>query len=90
MKGREWKEGLGTWLTVMCLQSITDFNKSFPPLPAPSRYLANKCSIASRIDSFIEEPTNAYGEQLRDQVEGKYLVVVIFVTPNSLEHETPQ
>lgn len=34
-----------------------------------SRYLANKCSIAARIDSFIEEPTNAYGEQLRDQVE---------------------
>ena len=34
-----------------------------------SRYLANKCSIASRIDSFIEEPTAAYGEQLRDQVE---------------------
>lgn len=34
-----------------------------------SRYLANKCSIASRIDSFIEEPTNAYGIQLRDQVE---------------------
>ena len=34
-----------------------------------SRYLANKCAIASRIDSFIEEPTKAYGEQLRDQVE---------------------
>merc|ERR1712196_598771 len=34
-----------------------------------SRYLANKCSIASRIDTFIEEPTSAYGEQLRDQVE---------------------
>jgi nucleolar protein 56 len=34
-----------------------------------SRYLANKCAIASRIDSFIEDPTNAYGEQLRDQVE---------------------
>lgn len=34
-----------------------------------SRYLANKCAIASRIDSFIEEPTNAYGIQLRDQVE---------------------
>lgn len=34
-----------------------------------SRYLANKCAIASRIDSFIEEPTNAYGLQLRDQVE---------------------
>lgn len=34
-----------------------------------SRYLANKCAIASRIDSFIDEPTKAYGEQLRDQVE---------------------
>ena len=34
-----------------------------------SRYLANKCAIATRIDSFIDEPTNAYGEQLRDQVE---------------------
>jgi nucleolar protein 56 len=34
-----------------------------------SRYLANKCAIASRIDSFIEEPTNAYGVELRDQVE---------------------
>jgi nucleolar protein 56 len=34
-----------------------------------SRYLANKCSIASRIDSFIEEPTNAYGLELREQVE---------------------
>lgn len=34
-----------------------------------SRYLANKCSIASRIDSFIEVPTRAYGDQLREQVE---------------------
>lgn len=34
-----------------------------------SRYLANKCAIASRIDSFIDEPTNAYGLELRDQVE---------------------
>ena len=34
-----------------------------------SRYLANKCSIAARIDSFIDEPTNVFGEQLRDQVE---------------------
>lgn len=34
-----------------------------------SRYLANKCSIASRIDSFIDEPTSAFGEQLREQVE---------------------
>jgi len=34
-----------------------------------SRYLANKCAIASRIDSFIEEPTTLYGERLREQVE---------------------
>merc|ERR1711903_101559 len=34
-----------------------------------SRYLANKCSIASRIDSFSEEPTNLYGEKLKEQVE---------------------
>merc|ERR1712087_538208 len=34
-----------------------------------SRYLANKCSIASRIDSFSEEPSSLYGEQLREQVE---------------------
>jgi nucleolar protein 56 len=34
-----------------------------------SRYLANKCSIATRIDSFSDEPTRLYGEKLRDQVE---------------------
>ena len=34
-----------------------------------SRYLANKCSIATRIDSFADEPSNAYGQKLRDQVE---------------------
>mmetsp|Transcript_25630 Transcript_25630/g.53510 ORF Transcript_25630/g.53510 Transcript_25630/m.53510 type:complete len:547 (+) Transcript_25630:346-1986(+) len=34
-----------------------------------SRYLANKCSIATRIDSFADEPSNAYGLKLRDQVE---------------------
>merc|ERR1711865_570906 len=34
-----------------------------------SRYLANKCSIASRIDSFSDEPTTLYGQRLRDQVE---------------------
>jgi len=34
-----------------------------------SRYLANKCSIASRIDCFSEEATNIFGEKLRDQVE---------------------
>lgn len=34
-----------------------------------SRYLANKCSIASRIDSFSEKATSKYGERLKDQVE---------------------
>jgi nucleolar protein 56 len=34
-----------------------------------SRYLANKCSIATRIDSFSDEPNSLYGEKLRDQVE---------------------
>lgn len=34
-----------------------------------SRYLANKCSIATRIDSFSDEPSRIYGERLRDQVE---------------------
>ncbi|KAH9307359.1 hypothetical protein KI387_035270, partial [Taxus chinensis] len=34
-----------------------------------SRYLANKCSIASRIDCFSEMNTNIFGEKLREQVE---------------------
>merc|ERR1711957_382310 len=34
-----------------------------------SRYLANKASIASRIDSFSDEPTTLYGQKLREQVE---------------------
>merc|ERR1711935_1101397 len=34
-----------------------------------SRYLANKCSIASRIDCFSDEPTNVIGKSLRSQVE---------------------
>jgi nucleolar protein 56 len=34
-----------------------------------SRYLANKCSIASRIDTFYEEPTSRFGEAFRDQIE---------------------
>merc|ERR1711968_229596 len=34
-----------------------------------SRYLANKCSIASRIDSFRDESTCKFGEKLKQQVE---------------------
>ena len=36
-----------------------------------SRFLANKCSIASRIDSFSDIPSTAYGEALRKQVEDR-------------------
>ncbi|XP_031843976.1 nop56 ribonucleoprotein [Nomia melanderi] len=36
-----------------------------------SRYLANKCSIASRIDCFTDTPTNIFGEKLRQQVEDR-------------------
>jgi hypothetical protein len=36
-----------------------------------SRYLANKCSIAARIDSFSDKVTTKYGERLRDQVEDR-------------------
>lgn len=34
-----------------------------------SRYLANKCSIASRIDCFMDVATTAFGEKLKEQVE---------------------
>lgn len=33
-----------------------------------SRYLANKCSMASRIDSFSDAPTDSYGKVLKQQV----------------------
>ena len=34
-----------------------------------SRYLANKCSIACRIDNFSDEPTSKFGDKLKEQVE---------------------
>jgi len=34
-----------------------------------SRFLANKCSIASRLDCFSEIPVSVFGEKLREQVE---------------------
>lgn len=34
-----------------------------------SRFLANKCSIASRIDNFSESPSTKFGDVLRQQVE---------------------
>jgi len=34
-----------------------------------SRFLANKCTIASRIDCFTEFPSSVFGDKLREQVE---------------------
>jgi nucleolar protein 56 len=34
-----------------------------------SRYLANKCSLASRIDSFFPQITAKFGERMKEQVE---------------------
>lgn len=36
-----------------------------------SRYLANKCSIASRIDCFTDVPSRVFGEKLKQQVEDR-------------------
>merc|ERR1739844_605805 len=36
-----------------------------------SRFLANKCSIASRIDCFTEHATNVFGTKLKEQVEDR-------------------
>uniref|UniRef100_A0A0V0G5W8 Nucleolar protein 56 n=1 Tax=Triatoma dimidiata TaxID=72491 RepID=A0A0V0G5W8_TRIDM len=36
-----------------------------------SRFLANKCSLASRIDCFSESPSSIFGEKLRQQVDDR-------------------
>merc|ERR1711946_113848 len=36
-----------------------------------SRYLANKCTIASRIDAFSEDATTIFGSKLKEQVEDR-------------------
>merc|ERR1711904_732090 len=46
-----------------------------------SRYLANKCSIASRIDCFSDEATSIFGEKLRDQVEQRLAFLAEGTTP---------
>jgi nucleolar protein 56 len=48
-----------------------------------SRFLANKCSIASRIDHFIDTPTSKYGDVLRDQVEERLAFYETGVTPRT-------
>jgi len=36
-----------------------------------SRYLANKCAIAARVDCFSEAPTSKFGESLKVQIEDR-------------------
>ena len=50
-----------------------------------SRFLANKCSIASRIDCFTDVPTSTYGEMLKDQVEERLNFYETGTTPRSNE-----
>ncbi|KAI8913277.1 hypothetical protein EDD86DRAFT_200144 [Gorgonomyces haynaldii] len=46
-----------------------------------SRVLANKVSIASRIDCFMDTPTSVFGELLREQVEERLKFYEDGVTP---------
>merc|ERR1712054_686828 len=46
-----------------------------------SRYLANKCSLASRIDCFSDEATTIFGEKLKDQVEERLAFLTEGTTP---------
>uniref|UniRef100_A0A7S1L7E6 Nucleolar protein 56 n=1 Tax=Alexandrium catenella TaxID=2925 RepID=A0A7S1L7E6_ALECA len=46
-----------------------------------SRYLANKCSLASRIDNFSDEASTVFGEKLRDQVEERLAFLSEGTTP---------
>ena len=46
-----------------------------------SRYLANKCSMASRIDCYSDQPTDKFGEALRAQVEERLKFLETGVAP---------
>jgi nucleolar protein 56 len=46
-----------------------------------SRYLANKCAIASRVDCFSENPTNKFGESLKEQMEERLKFLASGVKP---------
>ncbi|KAL4897803.1 hypothetical protein BDV59DRAFT_198070 [Aspergillus ambiguus] len=50
-----------------------------------SRFLANKCSIASRIDNFSEEPSTKFGEVLKNQVEERLEFYSTGVAPTKNE-----
>ena len=46
-----------------------------------SRYLANKCAIASRVDCFSEAPTTKFGESLKGQIEERLKFLASGVKP---------
>lgn len=46
-----------------------------------SRYLANKCSIAARIDCFSDNPTSDFGKALKQQVEDRLAFYASGVAP---------
>jgi nucleolar protein 56 len=46
-----------------------------------SRFLANKCSIASRIDNFSDAPTSKFGEALKRQVDERIEFYASGATP---------
>ncbi|KAI0225261.1 Nucleolar protein 56, partial [Massospora cicadina] len=46
-----------------------------------SRFLANKCSIASRIDCFTDKPTSVFGDALKRQVENRLDFYELGVAP---------
>merc|ERR1712107_298713 len=48
-----------------------------------SRYLANKCSQASRIDCFSDDATTVFGEKLREQVEERLEFLTQGTTPRT-------
>lgn len=47
-----------------------------------SRFLANKCSIASRIDCFSDQPTEKFGLALRDLVDNRLAFYEKGAAPN--------
>ena len=47
-----------------------------------SRYLANKCSIASRIDAFSEDITTVFGSKLKEQVNLNVYNYIIHLIPH--------
>ena len=42
-----------------------------------SRYIANKAAMATRLDCFLDNPTNAYGQAFREQV---FLFLFFFIS----------